>query len=65
MQQSRSHPGSKLPINRGNVPDLVRVVQDQFLRDVEQHLERLEVGVPVAEQVVISIFSKMYRCLKN
>ena len=43
MLQSRSHPGCKLPFNRGDVPDLVLLVQDKFLRDV------------VCEQVVIVI----------
>ena len=53
MKQSRSHPGSKLQFDRGNVPDLV--LQDQLLRDVEQCLELLKVGVPVREQVVLVI----------
>ena len=49
---SRSHPRSKLPFIRGNVLDLVLLAQDQFLRDVERCLQRLEVGVLVSEQVV-------------
>ena len=36
--------------------DLVLLVQDQFLRDIEQRLERLEIVLPVGEQVVIVIF---------
>ena len=53
MWQNRSHPGSKLPFIRGDVHDLVLLVQDQFLCGVEQRFERLEVGVPASEQVVI------------
>ena len=51
MKQSRSHPGSKVPFNRGNIQDLVLLTQDQLLRDVEQRLERIKVGVPVGAQV--------------
>ena len=50
-----------LPFNRGDVLDLMHLVQDQFLRDIEQRLERLEVGAPVVDKVVIRILSKMYR----
>ena len=53
---------SKLPFNRRDVLDLVLLVQDQFLRDVEQRLERIEICVPVGYQIKIVIFSKMYRC---
>ena len=62
MKHSRSHPRSNLPFDCGDVLDLVLLRQDLFLRDVEQCLERLEVGVPVSDQVVIVILSKMYRC---
>ena len=39
--RSRSHPGSTMPFNRGNIQNLVILVQDQLLRDVEeQRLDR-------------------------
>ena len=62
MQQNRSHPRNKFSFDRGDGLDLVLLVLDQFLRDVEQRLERLEVGVPVGDQVVMEMLSKMYRC---
>ena len=37
-------------------------MQDQLLRDVEKRLERIEVGGPIGKQIIIAIFSKMYRC---
>ena len=64
MEQNRTHPGSKLPFNRGDVLDLVLLVQDQFPRDVKQRLERLEDSVSVGDQVVTVIFSKTYRCFQ-
>ena len=40
-----------MPVNRGNVQNLVITIQDQLLRDVEQRLERIEVGVPAGSQI--------------
>ena len=37
-------------------------IQDQLLRDVEQRLERIEVGVPVSNPILIENFSKMHHC---
>ena len=45
-RQSRSHPKSKLPLNRGKHSESRdSVIQDQLLRDVEQRLKLFEVGV--------------------
>ena len=53
MDVRASFPNKELNLNsRGNVPDLVLLVQEQFLRDAEQRLECLDVGVPVGDQVV-------------
>ena len=49
-KQSRSHPGSKVALNRGNIQNLVILIQDQLLHDVGQRLERFEVGVLVRNQ---------------
>ena len=43
--------GAKVPRNRGKVQNLVITIQDQLLRDVEQRLERIEVGVPAGSQI--------------
>ena len=45
--------GSKMPFDRGDVLDLVLLVQDQILRGVGERLESLEVGVPIGHQVVM------------
>ena len=58
--RSRSHPESNLPFNGGDVPDIVHQVEEQFLRDVEQRLEDLEVGLPLNEHIVTVIFSEIH-----
>ena len=60
--QSRSHPKSNLPFNGGDVPVIVLQVEEQFLRDVEQRLKRIEVGLPLSEHVVTVIFSEIHCC---
>ena len=52
-----------MPFNRGNIQNLVILIQNQLLRDVDQRLERIEIGVPVGNQIIIVNVSKMYRCL--
>ena len=52
MQQRRSHPGSEVQFNRGNIQNPVILIQHQLLRDIEQLLERMEVGVPVSNQIL-------------
>ena len=50
MWQNRSHPGSNKPFNCGDPFGLMFLFHDQFLRDIEQCLELLEVGVLGDEQ---------------
>ena len=45
-----------------NVPGLVLLVQDQFLRDVNNVFELFEVGVPVGNPIFFANLPKMYCC---
>ena len=51
-----------MPLNRGNIQNLVIMIQSQLLRDVKQRFERIDVGGPAGNQILIVIVSKMYRC---
>ena len=51
--------GVNCQFNHRYLFDLVFLVQDQFLRDVEQRLEFFEVGVLLGEQVVFVILSEV------
>ena len=48
-----------MPFDRGNQFDLM-FLQDQLLRNIEQCLELLEVGVLLDEQVYLVIRPDMY-----
>ena len=60
IQQSRSYPGSTVPLNRGNILNLVIL---KLLRDDEQRPDRIEVDVLVGNRILIVFFSKVYRCV--
>ena len=41
MRKSNFHLTKKVPFNWGKIQNLMILIQDQVLRDVEQHLERI------------------------
>ena len=51
-----------MPLNRRNIQNLVIMIQSQLLRDVKQRFERIDVGGPAGNQILIVIVSKMCRC---
>ena len=56
VQQSSSHPWNGIPINCGYSKYFFVLIQDQFLRNVEQLLDRFEVGILGC----FTILSKMF-----
>ena len=51
-----------MPFDDRNPFDPMLLFQDQFLRNIEQCLENLEVSVLVDEQVVLLILSEVHCC---
>ena len=62
MQQSRSHPWNCIPFDRRYSEYLIRLIQDQFFRNINQCFELFEVHILGCTQIVLVILSKMYRC---